>query len=201
MMRRRIFLITTYLYLCFEILCTRRKATKLAMGSTTRGGCSHRAYNDDVAKLLLPLLAGCAILIGTAAAGTVEPAEMAGVSAEFRVELYFQASVAAANTKPIISLLTVEEGGNIYLQDKDHPHPNLLHYNFRVTKIAADAITLDQIPDRRGKIQGFYTGSTAPVRQFRLEKGKPLQISLNVPGGGPVWNITWIGPGAHAKNK
>ena len=68
-------------------------------------------------------------------------------------------------------------------------------------KIAADAITLEQIPDRRGQIQRFYTGSAAPVRQFRLEQGKPLRISLNVPGGGPVWTITWIGPGAHPKGK
>lgn len=151
-------------------------------------------------KLLLPL-AACAISLGAAATGTVESAEMDGASAEFRVELYYQASVPAANTKPVVSLVTVEEGGNIYLEDKGHPHPNLPHYNFRVTKIAADAITLDQIPDRRGEIQRFYAGSTAKVRQVRLEKDKPLQISLNVPGGGPVWNITWIGPGKHAKNK
>jgi hypothetical protein len=94
-----------------------------------------------------------------------------------------------------------EEGGNIYLEEKDHPHPNLPQYNFRVSKIGADAITLDQIPDRRGQIQGFYTGSTVQVRQFRLEKGKPLRISLNVPGGGPVWTISWIGPGARSKTK
>jgi hypothetical protein len=154
-----------------------------------------------VPKSLLRLLAGCAISFGIAAAGTMEAADMDRVSAEFRVELYYQASVPAANTKPVVSEITVEEGGNIYLEDKVHPHPNLPHYNFRVTKIAADAITLDQIPDRRGKVQGFYTGSTEQVRQFRLEKGKPLQISLNVPGGGPVWTVSWIGPGGHPKNK
>jgi hypothetical protein len=132
----------------------------------------------------------------------MEPGEMDRVSAEFRLELYYQASVPAANTKPVVSQVTVEEGGNIYLEDKDHPHTNLPHYNFRVTKIAADAITLDQIPDRRGKIQRFYTSdSTVQVLRFRLEKGKPLQISLNVPGGGPVWTISWIGPGVHAKTK
>lgn len=134
-------------------------------------------------------------------AGTVESAEMDGATAEFRLGLYYQASVPSANTKPVVSQVTVAEGGNIYLEDKDHPHPNLPYYNFRVTKIAADAITLDQIPDRRGKIQGFYTGSTIQVRQFRLEKGKALQISLNVPGGGPVWIISWIGTGTHPKNK
>jgi hypothetical protein len=151
----------------------------------------------------LPLLAltACAICFGAAAAGAVESAEMDGASAQFRLELYYQASVPSANTKPVVSQVTVAEGGNIYLEDKDHPHPNLPHYNFRVTKIAADAVSLDQIPDRRGKIQGFYTGSTATVRQFRLEKGKPLQISLNVPGGGPVWSITWIGSGDNAKTK
>jgi hypothetical protein len=154
-----------------------------------------------VAKLLLHVLAGCAVSFGIPAAGTMGAAEMDGASAEFRVELYYQASVPSANTKPVVSQMTVEEGGNLYLEDKDHPHPNLPHYNFRVTRIAADAITLDQIPDRRGKVQGFYTGSTAQVRQFRIEKGKPLQISLNVPGGGPVWTIRWIGPGGHPKNK
>jgi hypothetical protein len=154
-----------------------------------------------VAKWLRHAFAACAILIGTAAAGTVESAETDGATAEFRVELYYQASVPAANTTPVVSQVTVEEGGNNYLEEKDHPHPDLPQYNFRVAQIGADAITLDQIPDRRGKIQGFYTGSTVQVRQFRLEKGKPLRISLNVPGGGPVWTISWIGPGAHAKTK
>lgn len=127
--------------------------------------------------------------------------EVDSVSAEFRVELYYQASVPAANTKPVVSEVTVAEGANLYLEDKAHEHPNLPHYNFRVSKIAADAVTLDQIPDRRGKIQGFYTGSPEPARQFRLEPGKPLRISLNVPGGGPVWTISWIGPASRRKAK
>ena len=122
---------------------------------------------------------------------------MDGVSAEFRLELYYQGSVPSANTKPVVSDVTVAEAGNLYLEDKAHDHPNLPHYNFRVSKIAADAVTLDQIPDRRGQIQRFYTGSAEPVRQFRLERGKPLRISLNVPGGGPVWTISWIGSGKH----
>ena len=129
-----------------------------------------------MAELLLHVLAACA---------------------EFRVELYYQASVPAANTKPVVSEVTVAEEGNLYLEDKAHDHPNLPHYNFRVSKIAADAVTLDQIPDRRGETQTFYTGSARPVRQFRVERGNPLRISLNVLGGGPVWTISWIGPAAH----
>lgn len=112
--------------------------------------------------------------------------------AEFRVELYYQASVPSADTKPVVSSVTVKEGANLYLEDKEHEHPNLPHYNFRVTKIAPDAVTLTQIPDRRGKVQNFYTGSSEKTTLFRLEKNKPFRITLNVPGGGPVWTVTWI---------
>src|ERR1700685_1218637 len=146
-------------------------------------------------QLLFCVLAGCAVFGGIAA----EAVEMDGGSARFRLELYYQASVPAADTKPVSSEVTVAEGANLYLEDKAHEHPNLPHYNFRVSKISAEAITLEQIPDRRGNIQRFYTGSAAAVRLFRLEPGKPFRISLNVPGGGPVWTITWMGPEANAK--
>src|SRR5580704_8806062 len=122
-----------------------------------------------------------------------EAAAMENVSTQLRVELYYQASVPAANTKPVVSTVTVMEGGNLYLEDKEHEHPNLPHYNFRIRKIAADAITLDQIPDRRGRVQNFPAASATQVRQFRLEPDKPFRISLNLPGGGPVWTITWLG--------
>ena len=118
------------------------------------------------------------------------------VVAQFRVELYYRASVPAADSKPVVATITVSENGNLYLEDKEHEHPNLPHYNFRVSKIAADAVTLDQIPDRRGEVQKFPAASETQVTQFRLEPGKPLRISLNVPGGGPVWTVTWIGPDA-----
>jgi hypothetical protein len=129
-------------------------------------------------------------------AAVAEASAMEDVSAQLRVELYYQASVPAADTKPVVSTVTVKEGGNLYLEDKEHEHPNLPHYNFRVSKIAGDAVTLDQIPDRRGQIQKFPAGAATQVTQFRLQPGKPFRISLNVPGGGPVWTITWIGPDA-----
>jgi hypothetical protein len=132
-------------------------------------------------------------------AAIAEASPMDEMSAQFRVELYYQASVPAANTKPVVSTITVTEGGNLYLEDKENEHPNLPHYNFRVRKIAADGVTLDQIPDRRGRIQKFPADWETQVTQFRLEPGKPLRISLNVPGGGPVWTVTWIGPDAHGK--
>src|SRR5450631_2457026 len=88
-------------------------------------------------------------------AAIAEASPMDDVSTQFRVELYYQASVPAADTKPAVSTITVTEGGNLYLEDKEHAHPNLPHYNFRVRKIAADAVTLDQVPDRRGQVQKF----------------------------------------------
>jgi hypothetical protein len=126
---------------------------------------------------------------------------MDNTSTQFRVELYYQASVPAADSKPVVSTVTVTEGANLYLEDKAHEHPNLPHYNFRVRKIAADAVMLNQIPDRRGRVEKFPAASAAQVTQFRLEPGKPLRISLNVPGGGPVWTVTWIGPDAPGKAK
>src|SRR5580704_3024702 len=98
-----------------------------------------------------------------------EASSMDDLSAQFRVELYYRASVPAADSKPVVSTITVAEGGNLYLEDKEHEHPNLPHYNFRVRKIAADAVTLDQIPDRRGEVQKFPAGSETQVTQFRLE--------------------------------
>jgi hypothetical protein len=137
------------------------------------------------------------LLLALAVVATLaEASPMDDVSAQFRVELYYRASVPAADTKPVVSTITVTGGGNLYLEDKEHEHPNLPRYNFRVRKIAKDAVTLDQIPDRRGEVQKFPAASEMQVTQFRLEPGKPFRISLNVPGGGPVWTITWIGPDA-----
>jgi hypothetical protein len=68
-----------------------------------------------------------------------EASPMDAVSTQFRVELYYQASVPAADTKPVVSIITVTKGGNLYLEDKEHANPNLPHYNFRVRKIAASA--------------------------------------------------------------
>jgi len=116
---------------------------------------------------------------------------MDDLSAQFRVELYYQASVPAANTKPVVETVTVVEGGNLYLEDKEHEHPNLPHYNFRVVRIGGDTVTLEQIADRRGQVRTF-----SGEKPFRLEPEKPFRISLNVPGGGPVWTITWMGPDA-----
>jgi hypothetical protein len=142
-------------------------------------------------KLILypKLLLAVAIIASIAEASPVEE-----ISAQFRVELYYQASVPSMDTKPAVWTITVTKGGNLYLEDTEHQHPNLPHYNFRVGEIAADAVTLDQIPDRRGRIQKFPAASATQTTQFRLEAGKPFRISLNVPGGGPVWTITWIGP-------
>jgi hypothetical protein len=122
---------------------------------------------------------------------------MKEVRALFHLALYYQGSALEARSKTETSEATVAEGGNLYLEDKAHEHPNLPHYNFRVVRIAADAVTLEQIPDRRGETQRFSVvgdSETVPgTKQLRLEKGKPLRISLNVPGGGPVWTITWTG--------
>lgn len=113
-------------------------------------------------------------------------------TATFRVELYYEGSAAESRSEPVVSLVTLAEGANLYLEDKAHDHPNLPHYNFRIVTITADAVILEQIPDRRGKIQPFYTGAASPTRQLRLERGRPLSGSLNVPSGRPVWTITWI---------
>ena len=116
--------------------------------------------------------------------------KMTGAKAMLRLELYYQGSVPAATTKPVVSEVAVTEEGNLYLEEKDHPNPNLPQYSFRVAKIAAGAVTLEQIPDRRGQTQRF--GSPDAGGTLRLERDKPLRISLNVPGGGPVWTVTLI---------
>ena len=122
-------------------------------------------------------------------------------TATFRVELYYQGSAAWSSSKPTVSEVTLAEGAGLYMEDKHADHPNLPHYNFRIVSIAADAVILEQIPDRRGRILAFPTGAAGPAKQFRLEKGKPLSTSLNVPGGGPVWTVAWITPGAQPETK
>lgn len=117
---------------------------------------------------------------------------MSANNAKFEVELYYERAFPPVTAKPEHWDMTVAEGGNLYLEDKQNDHPNLPHYNFRVTRIAADGVTLDQIPDRRGEVQQFDRGS-AKEQRCLLEPGKTLRIRLNVPGGGPVWTVTWSG--------
>ncbi len=113
-------------------------------------------------------------------------------TAVFMVELYYQGSAAWSRSKPVVSQVTLTEGADLYLEDKLAEHPNLPHFNFRIVEVATDGVTIEQIPDRCGKIQPFQAGAASLTRKFRLEKGKPLRISLDVPGGGPAWTVTWI---------
>jgi hypothetical protein len=115
-------------------------------------------------------------------------------TAMFRVELYYQGSAASSRSNALVSEVILCEGAALYLEDKHADHPNLPHYNFRVLKVGSDVVIMEQIPDRLGKMRPIYTGAAGPIRQLRLESGKPFQISSNLPGGGPVWTVTWIIP-------
>jgi len=92
------------------------------------------------------------------------------------VELYYRASVPSPRTNVVVFDKAVTVGENLYLEDPAHEHPNLPHYNFRVVKITDEAVTLEQIADRRGAVQQFYSPQGWSNRQI-LAPGKALEIT------------------------
>jgi len=74
------------------------------------------------------------------------------------------------------------------------PKEQIVRYYFKV-EIKGQTVHLTQVADEFGKKDFFDLRDKAPGdeygkrRDFDLRIGKPVVISYNVPGGGPVWEF------------
>jgi hypothetical protein len=168
-------------------------ADQNGMGSTKNGDTMRTLRLRVFFRLLLPIILFLPTRFCTGA--TSDPGgKTQDKTAMFRVELYHQDSADSSRSNAVVSEVTLAEGATLYLEDKHTDHPNVLHYNFRVLKVASDVVIMEQIPDRFGKMRPFDTGEASPNRQLRLESGKPYRISSNLSDEGPVWTVTRIIP-------